>query len=178
MSIFKKRNRNNIKYQSISHIVRVSSVSQNPALAIDIYIYEGCGSRSTRHFWTWAGCTKRVLTLLIKEFFLFQPLALILSFTQIAWGTFCPEIKSLYLFICPMMAFCINIKDYAFEISVPSLFWVWFLLTSVLFVHYLSADWENSEWPIATWAFKWRAWKPTPIFLPGETPWTEKPGGI
>ena len=40
----------NVKYQSISHIVRVSSISQNPALAIDIYIYEGCGSRSIRHF--------------------------------------------------------------------------------------------------------------------------------
>ena len=22
----------------------------------------------------------------------------------------------------------------------------------------------------------WRAWKPTPIFLPGESPWTEEPG--
>ena len=22
-----------------------------------------------------------------------------------------------------------------------------------------------------------RAWKPTPVFLPGESPWTEEPGG-
>ena len=23
-----------------------------------------------------------------------------------------------------------------------------------------------------------RAWKPTPVFLPGESPWTEEPGGL
>ena len=23
-----------------------------------------------------------------------------------------------------------------------------------------------------------RAWQPTPVFLPGECPWTEKPGGL
>ena len=23
----------------------------------------------------------------------------------------------------------------------------------------------------------WRAWQPTPVFLPGESPWTEEPGG-
>ena len=23
----------------------------------------------------------------------------------------------------------------------------------------------------------WRAWQPTPVFLPGESPWTEGPGG-
>ena len=31
------------------------------------------------------------------------------------------------------------------------------------------------------WAGKipWRrAWQPTPVFLPGESPWTEKPGGL
>ena len=27
--------------------------------------------------------------------------------------------------------------------------------------------------------FPWRrAWQPTPVFLPGESPWTEKPGGL
>ena len=27
--------------------------------------------------------------------------------------------------------------------------------------------------------FPWRrAWQPTPIFLPGESPWTEEPGGL
>ena len=42
----------------------------------------------------------------------------------------------------------------------------------------LSAMWE-------TWVrslggkIPWRrAWQPTPIFLPGESPWTEKPGGL
>ena len=24
----------------------------------------------------------------------------------------------------------------------------------------------------------WRAWQPTPVFLPGECPWTEEPGGL
>ena len=31
------------------------------------------------------------------------------------------------------------------------------------------------------WAGKipWkRAWQPTPVFLPGESPWTEEPGGL
>ena len=27
--------------------------------------------------------------------------------------------------------------------------------------------------------FPWRrAWQPTPVFLPGESPWTEEPGGL
>ena len=36
-----------------------------------------------------------------------------------------------------------------------------------------------------TWVDPWvgkipwrRAWQPTPVFLPGESPWTEKPGGL
>ena len=24
----------------------------------------------------------------------------------------------------------------------------------------------------------WRAWQPIPVFLPGESPWTEEPGGL
>ena len=30
--------------------------------------------------------------------------------------------------------------------------------------------WEDSLWR--------RAWHPTPVFLPGESPWTEEPGGL
>ena len=36
-----------------------------------------------------------------------------------------------------------------------------------------------------TWVDPWvgkipwrRAWQPTPVFLPGESPWTEEPGGL
>ena len=25
---------------------------------------------------------------------------------------------------------------------------------------------------------RWRKWQPTPVFLPGEPPWTEEPGGL
>ena len=29
------------------------------------------------------------------------------------------------------------------------------------------------------WEIPWRrAWQPTPVFLPGETPWTEEHGGL
>ena len=29
------------------------------------------------------------------------------------------------------------------------------------------------------WEDPWqRAWQPTPVFLPGESPWTEEPGGL
>ena len=28
------------------------------------------------------------------------------------------------------------------------------------------------------WVGKRRAWQPTPVFLPGESPWTEEPGGL
>ena len=29
------------------------------------------------------------------------------------------------------------------------------------------------------WGDPWkRAWEPTPVFLPGESPWTEEPGGL
>ena len=31
-------------------------------------------------------------------------------------------------------------------------------------------DWEKGVWR--------RAWQPTPGFLPGESPWTEQPGGL
>ena len=30
-----------------------------------------------------------------------------------------------------------------------------------------------------SWEDPWRrAWQPTPVFLPGEFPWTEEPGGL
>ena len=32
------------------------------------------------------------------------------------------------------------------------------------------ADWEFGVWR--------RAWRPTPVFLPGDSPWTEEPGGL
>ena len=33
--------------------------------------------------------------------------------------------------------------------------------------------------PSLGWEDPWRrAWQPTPIFLPGESPWTEEPGGL
>ena len=28
------------------------------------------------------------------------------------------------------------------------------------------------------WKDPWKAWQPTPVFLAGESPWTEKPGGL
>ena len=28
------------------------------------------------------------------------------------------------------------------------------------------------------WEVKKMAWQPTPVFLPGESPWTEEPGGL
>ena len=33
-----------------------------------------------------------------------------------------------------------------------------------------SLGWEEIPWK--------RAWQPTPVFLPGESPWTEEPGGL
>ena len=42
----------------------------------------------------------------------------------------------------------------------------------------LSAIWET--WvPSLGWEDPWRkAWQPTPVFLPGEFPWTEEPDGL
>ena len=40
---------------------------------------------------------------------------------------------------------------------------------------------KNSPSMWETWVGKtpWRkAWKPTPVFLPGESPWTEEPDGL
>ena len=40
---------------------------------------------------------------------------------------------------------------------------------------------EHKRWVFDPWSGKipWRrAWQPTPVFLPGESPWTEKPGGL
>ena len=33
----------------------------------------------------------------------------------------------------------------------------------------------QSCFPLCPWR---RAWQPTPVFLPGESPWTEEPGGL
>ena len=38
----------------------------------------------------------------------------------------------------------------------------------------LARVWENKQ-EIIPWR---RAWQPTPVFLPGESPWTEEPGGL
>ena len=40
---------------------------------------------------------------------------------------------------------------------------------------------KNPPVMLETWVGKipWRrAWQPTPVFLPGESPWTEEPGGL
>ena len=42
----------------------------------------------------------------------------------------------------------------------------------------LPAMWETWVRPLG-WEDLWRgAWQPTPMFLPGESPWTEEPGGL
>ena len=38
-------------------------------------------------------------------------------------------------------------------------------------------------WETLVWSLAWedplrRAWQPTPVFLPGESPWTKEPGGL
>ena len=39
--------------------------------------------------------------------------------------------------------------------------------------------WETSVPSQGIWKISWRrAWQPTPAFLPGESPWTEEPGGL
>ena len=45
-------------------------------------------------------------------------------------------------------------------------------------INNLPAMWENWVHP---WVRKisWRrVWQPTPVFLPGESPWIEEPGGL
>ena len=44
---------------------------------------------------------------------------------------------------------------------------------------------KNSPAMWETWVHPWvgkiswrRAWQPTPVFFPGEFPWTEEPGGL
>ena len=40
---------------------------------------------------------------------------------------------------------------------------------------------DTKRWGFDPWVGKipWRrAWQPTPVFSPGESPWTEKPGGL
>ena len=41
--------------------------------------------------------------------------------------------------------------------------------------------WRHKRLRFHPWVRKipWRrAWQPTPVFLPGESPWTKKPGGL
>ena len=43
----------------------------------------------------------------------------------------------------------------------------------------LPATWENRVWSLGGSLLPWRrAWQPTPVFLPGESPWTEESGGL
>ena len=50
-------------------------------------------------------------------------------------------------------------------------------LTSIYFIAFIPHGSDGKE--SSTWVRKilWkRAWQPTPVFLPGESPWTEEPG--
>ena len=50
-----------------------------------------------------------------------------------------------------------------------------------LVVKNLPANVEDMRRGFNPWIRKvpwWRAWQPTPVFLPGESPWTEVPGGL
>ena len=42
----------------------------------------------------------------------------------------------------------------------------------------LSTLWETLVWSLAWEDPLRRAWQPTPVFLPGESPWTKEPGGL
>ena len=42
----------------------------------------------------------------------------------------------------------------------------------------LPTMWETWVWSLSWEDSQRRAWKPTPIFLPGEFPWTKEPGGL
>ena len=51
----------------------------------------------------------------------------------------------------------------------------------VLVVKNLPANARDKKIRVNPWIGKisWRrAWQPTPVFLPGESPWTEEPGGL
>ena len=40
------------------------------------------------------------------------------------------------------------------------------------------SDGKESAFPGVEKILWMRAWQPTPVFLPGEFPWTEEPGGL
>ena len=41
------------------------------------------------------------------------------------------------------------------------------------------SKWGRSGFHLWFWKIPWRtAWQPTPEFLPGESPWSEEPGGL
>ena len=40
------------------------------------------------------------------------------------------------------------------------------------------AVWETWVWSLSWEDLLEEAWQPIPVFLPGESPWTEKPGGL
>ena len=37
---------------------------------------------------------------------------------------------------------------------------------------------DLSSKPVGNIPLPWREWQPTLVFLPGESPWTEEPGGL
>ena len=55
----------------------------------------------------------------------------------------------------------------------------WKLFTTILqVVKYLPAMWDTRVRSLG-WDDPWRRkWQPTPVFLSGESPWTEEPGGL
>ena len=42
-----------------------------------------------------------------------------------------------------------------------------------------AGDTRDAQFDPWVWKTPWRrAWQPTPVLLPGESPWTEEPGGL
>ena len=85
-------------------------------------------------------------------------------------------------------AVVVHVTDVAVWVSSSTRLWTWEVRRIQLF------NWGNSgssdgkesaaQWGrpgLDPWVGKipWRrAWQPTPVFLPGESPWTEEPGGL
>ena len=65
---------------------------------------------------------------------------------------------------------------------IPSRFFTVWGHQGSLYIHiymYIYTTMNKKQFDPWVWKILWRrAWQPTPAFLPGESPWTEEPGGL
>ena len=100
----------------------------------------------------------------------------------VTWGNVLAVMAMLWL-CCVRCYGCCTSQERINASAVPTAPHIFFQLLSLHLAHHgfseQYAQWDTAR-QLALWArsARERPWQPTPVFLPGEFPWTEKLGGL